>query len=179
MPLVSILFISAVGCFLVWAFGALRTARNQVRATWNVVEAALGDRAALVTSLVDKVTPHLDVPAADQLRKAHERMSTVVGPRGTEAADSTLRSVLDPLLASMPAHLGFNELRFEFAKANKTVDEAAGDYNEKVDRYEAARNSNGRRLFAEMMGFEQESRFGRVAKVSVVSDPLAILNAPL
>jgi hypothetical protein len=175
MPLLSIAFISAVGCFLVWAFGALRTARNNVRSSWTVVETALGDRAALLTNLVDTVTPQLRTEVAEQLHKAHFRMSTVAGPRGTEAADTTLRSVLDPVLATMPSHVGLDSLKLDLAKANKTIDDAAADYNEKVDAYETARMSSGRRYFGEMMGFEKESRFGRATKDPMQADPLSLL----
>jgi hypothetical protein len=180
MPLLSIAIISALGCFVVWAFGALRTARNQVRATWNVVEASIADRAPLVTNVVDTITPHMRTDVAEQLRKAHERMGTVVGPRGTEAADTTLRSILNPALATMPTYIGIDSMKVDFANANKLIDTAAADYNEKVDGYETARMSNGRRFFAEMMGFEKESRFGRITKeVSAAPDPLTLLNSPL
>jgi hypothetical protein len=180
MPLLSIAVISAMGCFLVWAFGALRNARNSVRASWNHVESAISDRAALVTTLVDTVKPQLHPDVAEQLDKAHQRMSSVVGPRGTEAADSTLRSVLEPVLATMPPHVGLDSLKLDLSKANKQIDDAAADYNEKVDVYETARASSGRKLFAEMMGFEKESRFGRLTKDPVAAaDSFGLLNAPL
>lgn len=175
MPLLAILVISAVGCFIVWAFTALRNARNDVRTTWTSVESALGERAVLVTRLIEAVAPRLREDVSSQLTKAHERMSAVVGPRSTEAADVTLRSLLDPVIATMPAGIGLDDLKAELTRVNKAIDAAAAEYNEKVDAYENARNSSQKKMFAEMLGFEKESRFGRKQKAdSVLADALLV-----
>ncbi len=175
MPLLAILVISAVGCFIVWAFTALRNARNDVRTTWTSVETALGERAALVTRLIEAVSPRLREDVSSQLTRAHERMSAVVGPRSTEAADLTLRSLLDPVMATMPSGIGLDDLKADLARVNKVIDAAAADYNEKVDAYETVRNSSQKKMFAEMLGFEKESRFGRAQKqAAALTDPLLV-----
>lgn len=164
MPLLAILAISAAGCFIVWAFTALRNARTQVRTTWNSVDSALGERAIVVTRLVEAITPRLREDVAQQLNRAHHRMSSVVGPRSTEAADITLRSLLDPILATMPPGIGLDDLKVELTRLNALIDQVAADYNQKVDAYESVRTNPKKKMFAEMLGFEKESRFGRLTK---------------
>lgn len=175
MPLLAILVISGAGCFIVWAFTALRHARDEVRAAWTSVETALGERAALMTRLIEAVSPRLREDVSAQLTTAHQRMSSVVGPRSTEAADVTLRSLLEPVMATMPSGIGLDDLKAELNRINKVIDLAAADYNEKVDAYETVRNSSQRKMFAEMLGFEKESRFGRLLKVDLApADPLLV-----
>ncbi len=164
MPLLAILAISAAGCFIVWAFTALRNARTEVRTTWNAVESALGERAVVVTRLVEAITPRLREDVAQQLTRAHQRMSSVVGPRSTEAADITLRSLLDPILTTMPSGIGLDDLKVELTRLNTLIDQTAAEYNQKVDAYESVRTNSAKKMFAEMLGFEKEGRFGRLTK---------------
>jgi hypothetical protein len=175
MPFVIIFLISGTGCFIVWAFKALREARNGVRTTWTALETAIADRTTLATRLVEGVTPHISPDVAERLQRAHERMGHVVGPRGTDAADTTLRSILDPVMAEVPVHLGFEALKGELRNANQKIDDAAVEYNGKVDIYEAVRKSGGKQLFAEYMGFEKESHFGRISRPDLLRNQPALV----
>jgi hypothetical protein len=130
MPLLAILLISAVGCFIVWAFTALRNARDEVRTSWNEVEEVLGQRAVVVTRLVEAVTPRLREDVSVQLTRAHQRMSSVVGPRSTEAADVALRQLLDPVVSTMPPGIGLDDMKAELTRINERIDQAAAAYND-------------------------------------------------
>jgi hypothetical protein len=158
-PLVIIVLIATLSSFVAWAFSGLRRARTDVRATWNDVEAAIGARAEVVSKLVSAVTPKLTPTVADKLEKSHARMSHVVGPRGADAADRTLRAQLDPILTSLPSSMGLDGLKAQVISANQLLDDAASTYNEKVAAYETLRNSSKVKVFAETLGFEKESKF--------------------
>jgi hypothetical protein len=159
MPAVAIVFLAAVSAVTVWAFRSLRTVRSGVRGTWTELEAAVADRTALVTKLVDAVTPKLSEQASVQLTKAHERMGTVVGPRSVDSADRSLRTIIDPILETLPSELGLDTLKSQIKAANGMIDEAATRYNEQVEKYEATRQSGVFKMVASTMGFEKEYKF--------------------
>jgi hypothetical protein len=161
MPIVVIILITSLACFIVWAFRALRSARNEVRTTWTTLENAIADRTPVVTRMIESLTPFVEPDVAKKLVTAHERMGHVVGPRGTDAADMTLRSILEPTLKSLPTQYGLDGLKLEITTANQKIDDASSLYNAKVELYEAERKSSGKALFAEFLGFEKESYFGK------------------
>ncbi len=157
--IVSMLFIASTSGYLSWVFSSLRKSRNAIRASWHNVESANGQRAELVTQVLAQVGHQLPPIHLDAVKRAHERIATVVGPRGTDHADRQLRAVLDSAWLNSPKTPLTNELQVRCEAANRVVDEAARDYNIKVTHYETLRKKSTHQFLCDLLGFDKESFF--------------------
>jgi hypothetical protein len=152
---------AGISGYVSWAFSSVRKARNFVRTSWNNVETANGQRAEVVTQVIARIGHHLPAEHLDNLRRAHERIATAVGPRGSDHADGQLRLALAAIWDTQQLSADFTECKAKADAANRVVDDVARVYNGHVTDYEKLRKTESRKMVCELVGFDKESYFAR------------------